>query len=120
MTNTIPKYASIEVVHTMSELIPGFKTYQDFCGKKKFTPADPNPNQQIKSVDEKEVLSERGLGQILAVAVLINDVDVIGGSGGNIGFQVIEDAVANMQKLSRSIQEKLFIQEITLLLRKRE
>ena len=91
VTNAIPELENIELVHTMSELIPGFKTYQDFCGKQ-FIPTAPNPKQQIKSADGSEIFPERGLGQILAVAVLINDIDVIGGSGGNIGFRVLEDA----------------------------
>ena len=36
-----------------------------------------------------ERIKERGLGKILAVASLINDIDVIGTTGGNIGFQII-------------------------------
>ena len=35
------------------------------------------------------------MGQILAVAFLINDIDVIGGSGANMGFKVMKDAEGN-------------------------
>ena len=101
MTNTIPRFAKLEVVHTMSELIPGFKTYQNYCGKK-FLSSSPNPNRQIRREDDQESLPERGLGQILAVAVLINDIDVIGGSGGNIGFQVMEEA--DVSKYAQTIK----------------
>ena len=102
MTNTgFPKYENAELVHTMVELIPGFKTYKDFCGQR-FTPSCPNPNRQLVSADGKEVLPERGLGQILAVAVLINDIDVIGGTGGNIGFQTMVDTDGS--KYARTIK----------------
>jgi len=37
-------------------------------------------------------LPERGLGQILAISDWINDIDVIGGSGGNVGYQLRMDA----------------------------
>ena len=85
----------MERVHVMSELIPEFKTYREFCGEKEFIPCTPNPNQQLISKDGERILPERGLGQILAVAFLINDVDVIGGSGANIGFKVMKDAKGN-------------------------
>jgi hypothetical protein len=38
-----------------------------------------------------EKLQERGLGKILAVATLINDIDAICENGENIGYQIISD-----------------------------
>ena len=91
MTNTppVPGHNNVQSVHTMSELIEEFETYRSFCGKK-FKPTVPNLHRRLTSEDESEVFPERGLGQILAVAALVNDIDVIGGSGANIGFQTVE------------------------------
>lgn len=38
-----------------------------------------------------EDVYEKGLGHILAVACLIDDVDVIGGTGANIGYVLKTD-----------------------------
>ena len=89
MTNIeeFPNLEGKESIHVMSELMEGFITYQEAFGKN-FKVINPNPNQEIILPDGTR-LPERGLGNILAVAMLINDIDVIGASGGNIGYQII-------------------------------
>ena len=72
-----------ESVHVMSELLDDFTTYKEAFGEgfklsRKMEIVLPNG----------ERIPERGLGKILAVATLINDIDVIGRSGSNIGYQI--------------------------------
>lgn len=52
---------------------------------------------------EDHTLPERGLGHILAVAHWINDVDVLGPSGGNVGFQLQLDEKNQLYALSCKI-----------------
>jgi len=89
MTNVV-EFSDVEgknSIHTMSELREGFKTYKE-AFRNTFYIANPNPNQQI-ILPKGERIPERGLGKVLAVATLINDIDVIGANGGNIGFQIV-------------------------------
>ena len=52
-----------------------------------YDPTRPNPNGTIH-LSDGTVLPEQGLGTILAVAVFINDADVIG-NGNNIGYLIL-------------------------------
>lgn len=49
-----------------------------------------NVRQSILYIDERQI-PERGLGKVLAVALWLNDNDVMGGSGGNIGYEFQTD-----------------------------
>src|SRR5690606_29941422 len=90
-TNTVnEEFASLEgkeTIHVMSELLEDFKTYKEAFGET-FNIACPNPDMKIV-LPNGEKIPEKGLGNVLAVATLINDIDVIGGNGGNIGYQII-------------------------------
>ena len=64
--------------YILSKMVEGFEVFgaiPDFIGQEKFI---HKGNEVI------------GVGNMLAVAALINDVDVIGGSGGNYGFKVAD------------------------------
>lgn len=90
----------VESVHTMSELIEGFRTYEEACGES-FSILKPNPDKKL-FLKNGEKIPEKGLGKVLAVAVLINDIDVIGEKGRNIGFQIIDDPMNG--KYARTIK----------------
>lgn len=93
MTNVVevPGVEGKESMHVMSELFENFRTYKEAFGEN-FKLSSPNPNQEIVLADGTRI-PERGLGNILAVATLINDIDVLGSGGGNIGFQIISHPI---------------------------
>jgi|GEM_PF-1588697 len=69
-------------MYLLSEIIADFHTFPgipDFKPEEKFYLSDPKHG----------LLEVIGLGHILAMARFLNDVDAIGGSGGNIGYQVV-------------------------------
>ena len=71
-------------MHILTEIIPDFQTYKKACGSRfSLTKAQFNEGVQLKT---GEKMPERGLGVILAIAVFINDKNVIGAHGSNIGF----------------------------------
>lgn len=96
-TNTgLAEYEKDVSVHIMSELIPDLKTIGSAHDQllNPFRANFPNPNREITVKIEdgtKRNVPERGLGHILAVARLINDIDVIGASGGNVGYLIEKD-----------------------------
>ena len=92
-------------VHLMSAMIEDFRDYAAIEGFKAQQPlAQLGTQVELIRVDKTITpptitrvgqltlpAREQGLGAILAVASFINDVDVIGGTGGNIGFVLRED-----------------------------
>ena len=52
-------------------------------------------DQYLRSENREIKFLEQGLGQILAVAAFINDIEVIGNSGANIGFRIMKDLKGN-------------------------
>lgn len=66
-----------------------------------FTPFGPDLVQQLRSPGFADLTVEvdgvllpiRGLGRILAVALLLNDVDCIGGTGNNVGYTLIRVSI---------------------------
>lgn len=92
------KYRDTYAVHVMSEFIADFKTLD-----KALSDQDPGSEFQKRMTEffrkktlfskkHNKELPERGLGHILAVAALINDFDVIGKQGENVGFQINTDS----------------------------
>jgi WD40 repeat protein len=75
-------------IHVMSRWMADFSTYEKGC-RGSFFQADEEHHVLVLA-DGRRV-RERGLGHVLAVASFINDVDVMGGAGGNIGFQIVPD-----------------------------
>ena len=70
--------------HLLSRWVDRFNCY----GEQNLPPFNPqSPCFQLKI--EEQRIGEQGLGHILAVAHFINDIDVIGGSGKNIGYKLI-------------------------------
>ena len=74
-----------EFPHMVSQLI---KDFYAFGGNKnpQFTPAKPLESDQKISGSQAFFEKISGVGTILAVALWLNDIDVIGGSGSNIGW----------------------------------
>jgi hypothetical protein len=78
------EYGRTTATHLLSRWVDRFNCY----GEQNLPPFNPQlPCFQLKI--EEQRITEQGLGHILAVAHFINDVDVIGGSGKNIGYKLI-------------------------------
>ena len=84
MTNTAdPVLENIQCPHIMTEKIENLTPYHP--------QSKSNFNGQISVSSDGTVLPERGLGSILAVGALINDIDIIGEDGKNLGFQKVNE-----------------------------
>lgn len=89
MINTgVPDEEKEPYYHVMCEIIPQVVSYNKGCGSK-LNIQCPNKGGELILEDGKSV-KERELGKILAVALFINDVNVIGIDGNNIGFRIEE------------------------------
>lgn len=85
-------------IHLMSQWIDGF------------TPFGPDIVTQLMSGSPITVcwngthLPVRGLGQIIAVSMLLNDCDCIGGTGGNVGYTIVTDKDTNAPQYAKAIK----------------
>lgn len=87
----------------MSEWIDGFSTFGPFLVQQLACAVWPPADALLVCVGPS-VLPVQGLGEILAVAVLISDVDCVGGTAANVGYTVVKDADTNAPMCAQAIK----------------
>ena len=90
------EYGRTKATHILSRCIDGFKEYG-------YLPRFTANQKNFEIVEEQNVLLERGLGHILAVAHFIYDINVIGINGKDIGYCLKLDAEEKLYAFSCKI-----------------
>ena len=87
--------------HLMMQWIDGFRPFTADLIRQLIS--GESSTQHVTVEHEGYVLPVQGLGHIMAVAVLVNDIDCLGNAGANVGYTVLRD-VENVPVAARAIK----------------